>query len=508
MVSICSGRLSLRCKWSVPRAWLDTNILRRRTSLGDLAKSHTADAGVVPIVPTPAMRIMRRPGLSKDGQAQSSGAPTTESSVVPSKAGSEASDENPQGTGPTSPTGSALAKDKTALSRAEREARYKEKREEIFGPQSENADSNEALNEISRVSSRNEEKKRKKKHRTNNDDFEGRSEYYPAMSYVPQQYAQATHGNGCFVPYTAPPPMQQNVGPAYYNPGMSQMVFPQSNYNPMPSHGFPAMEPQNHAPVSFGNQQAFQGYEQQASAQYVAMVQPPMMGQPSSTMSSPSLDGTFYPQHPHTQVSEMQTPRSMFSHPYQPQEVQQQQQYFQPSIPYQMGQLAFQPSMPNFQPTSPMHHAHARPPTFNPQTRSFVPNGGAHTAFVPPSMGNPVAQSVRSPVKAVPNGMPFPQSPVRHQTPQTNPRETLRASTIRRTAPNPNESSSPVPSSLSKWGTPANLPPKPPPPEAPAMPDSLPVNNQFGSKLQPVTAGQPMPHYQNGVYSMPRSVHP
>ena len=63
--------------------------------------------------------------------------------------------------------------------------------------------------------------------------------------------------------------------------------------------------------------------------------------------------------------------------------------------------------------------------------------------------------------------------------------------------------------SLSKWGTPAHLPPKPPPVDTPSLPEaqhSLPMNNQFGVNVQAqvVNGGQPMPSFHNGVYSMPR----
>ena len=109
----------------------------------------------------PAMKIMRRAGLDRARWNADSGVNTAEASATPSKAGSETGDDSQRGTGVASPTDSTVAKDKSSLTREEREAKYKETRERIFGPESENADSNEAANELSRASSRNEREEEK-----------------------------------------------------------------------------------------------------------------------------------------------------------------------------------------------------------------------------------------------------------------------------------------------------------------------------------------------------------
>ena len=147
------------------------------------------------------MTIMRRAGLGKDAQSVESGANTADGSMAPSKAGSETGDESQRGTGVASPTDSNLAKDKSAMTREEREAKYNETRERIFGPKSENADSNEAVNEVSRTSSRNE--KKKKKHKNNDDGFEARSQFN--AFYHPLQYPATTYD-------------QTTASPAYYSP--------------------------------------------------------------------------------------------------------------------------------------------------------------------------------------------------------------------------------------------------------------------------------------------------
>ena len=453
---------------------------------------------------------MRRPELSKEGQTQSSGAPTTESSVVPSKAGSEAGDESQQGTGAVSPTDSALAKDKTALTRAEREARYKEKREEIFGPQSENADSNEALHEISRVSSRNEEKKRKKKPRGNNDDFEARSQfnaYYPTMGYVAQPYTHVTNSPTYFAPCNYQQPISQNGGMSYQNNGIPQPSFAQPHPVPLSQQGYQHLiDPQHHNPPAIGNYNFVTGYEHQTNAQYMPIMQPNiMMNHLLPGTLSPSLEGSIHSQFPQqSQAPDMQTPRNGFNTLYHPQEGRQ-QQAVSTNGHFQFGQVPYQPHA-HMQTSSPVASNYPRPPAFNPQTQSFVPNGAPHAVMTQPHGGVVQPAVAQTAVKGMINGGQYPLPPPYHN-PNASLKENSRISGYRKGTPQTNVSNSPVASSLSKWGTPANLPPKPPPPDAPGMPESLPTNNQFSAKLQPATIGQPMPHYQNGIYTMPRAGH-
>ncbi|KAG8528066.1 uncharacterized protein KY384_006982 [Bacidia gigantensis] len=476
----------------------------------------------VPPATLPAMKIMRRPGLhNKDGQIQSSGPGTTESSVVPSKAGSETGDDSQHGTGAVSPTESTLARDKAALSRAEREARYKEKREQIFGPQNEDDEGNEKVNELSRTSSRNEEKKRKKKHRNNNDDFEARSQfnaYYPTMQYTVHPYAAGGGGSpALFTPYTTPLQAPQATQPNCFPTTMAPQGYQQAFQTAMPTQAIPVMVPQNGIQNVFNSQSPMQGFEQPPQTQYFAVMQGPMMMSPQpSSISSPSIDGgVFFSQpqpqpqpqmHMQMQMNDPQSPRNGYNQPYTPQ-IHQQQQFNTQPTPYQFGQLPYQPSMQTGKLAHPLPGSYNRQQqTFNPQIRSFVPNAPASSARTPPHTGNAVPHSIRGSANPIPNGNHFSQTPSQHgPSPNQKDNQLQQSSEARKPVVHTNGTNSPAPSTLSKWSTPANLPRKPPPPEAPSMPDSLPVNNQFTPNIQPITAGQPMPHYQNGIYSLPNT---
>ena len=468
------------------------------------------------------MTIMRRAGLGKDAQSVESGANTADGSMVPSKAGSETGDESQRGTGVASPTDSNLAKDKSAMTREEREAKYNETRERIFGPKSENTDSNEALNEASRTSSRNE--KKKKKHKNNDDGFEARSQfnaYYPSMQYPATTYDQSTASPAYYSPY----PMQQGnllnqngpVGAIMLQQGYEQ------GYNSIPTpQGFPAMTSQNPALNGYDLQTAnghTVSYNQQVPSHYYPPMQQGIgMGQSSPVMSSPAVSNHNQFSRPQSQIADPQWSQNTYPYPYQ--QSRDQQNFYPPamqspnsmagvpSVPYQYGQLPLQPSMQGARPQHPLPGSY-KSQTFNPQTRAFVPNGGSVSAQTG-QIGNSSTPSTRnlsgnqyppyiqqaSPYHqgtAMPASAPY----VFNQEPKVYG---IRKSSTQSNAPH----SPPVQSSLSKWGTPSHLPPKPPPPEVPSMlgaQHSLPINNQFNVDVQ--HGGQQMPSFQNGVYSMP-----
>ena len=465
---------------------------------------------------------MRRAGTGRDGQITESGANTADGSMVPSKASSVTGDDSQRGTGVASPTDSTLAKGKSAMTREEREAKYIETRERIFGPDNENIDSNEAENEVSRTSSRNE--KKKKKHKNIDDGFEARSlynAYYPSVQYPVTTHDQTAASPAYHSPYT----MQQGevssqpgaVGAALLQQGYQQV------YNPMSTpQGFPAMtsqNPLNGYDVQTANAHAVT-YNQQISPHYYPSMQQGVgIGQSSPVMSSPAMSSHGQFSRPQSQLSDQQWSQNTYSYPY-PQQRDQQQYFPSPmqnptpmvgvaSVPYQYGQLPLQPGMQGARAQHPLPGSY-KSQAFNPQTRSFVPNGGS----IPPQTtqhGNNSSLSTRNlngnqyssyiqqpstyhqghslPVSA---SYSFGQEPKAYGT---------RKSTTQSTATH-----SPVQSSLSKWGTPSHLPPKPPPPEAQSIPDaqhSLPMNNQFNVNVQPLSGGQQMPSFQNGIYSMP-----
>ena len=467
------------------------------------------------------MTIMRRAGLGKDAQSVESGANTADGSMAPSKAGSETGDESQRGTGVASPTDSNLAKDKSAMTREEREAKYNETRERIFGPKSEIADSNEAVNEVSRTSSRNE--KKKKKHKNNDDGFEARSQfnaYYPSMQYPSTSYDQTTASPAYYSHY---PTQQGNMlnqnGAA--SAAMLQQGY-QQGYNPMSTpQGFPAMTNQNPALNGYDLQTANAhtvSYNQQIPPHYYPPMQQGIgMGQSSPVMSSPAVSNLNQFSRPQSQVADQQWPPNTYPYPYQQQRDQQQfypSQMQSPSpmagvtsVPYQYGQLPLQPGMQGTRSQHPLPGSY-KSQAFNPQTRAFVPNGGS----VPSQTGQ--LGSTSGPSTRNLNGNQYSpyiqQSPPYHQGPPipvSAPygfNQEPKTYGIRKSSTQSNAPHSPVQSSLSKWGTPSHLPPKPPPPEAPSMlgvQHSLPMNNQFNVDLQ--NGGQQMPSFQNGVYSMP-----
>ena len=471
----------------------------------------------------PAMKIMRRAGVSKDAQPSNSGANTTDGSKAPSKAGSESGYDSQQGTGMVSPADSTIAKDKSALTREEREAKYKETRERIFGPEAENIESSEAGNEISRTSSRNEKKKKRSK--ANDDGFTARSQYnvyYPSMPF-----SNATY--------------DQNGGsPAYFSP---YAVQPQGTVSQSDFMGT-AMLQQNYP--SIGSAQAFQsamtsgpmvsgydvqnvaGYNQQLPQNCYPQVQHGMgfgIEQPSPAMSSPALSNNGQVSGVNPPMPDQQWPPSNYSYPYQ--QTRDQQQYFPPqthhqspmtgiqSVPYQYGQLPVQQGLHGSKPQHPLPGSY-KSQSFNPQTRAFVPNNAsAHPQIM--HQGNLVNHSMaRSPAVPFQNSNHslgysqqaplYPQMASLPATATLNFSHESKSQGGRKSSTQSNATQSPVQSSLSKWGTPAHLPPKPPPPETPAVPEgqhSLPLNNQFNANVQPMNGGQPMPSFQNGVYSMP-----
>ena len=469
------------------------------------------------------MKIMRRVGVDRDGQSGESGATTADGSMAPSKAGSETGDESQRGTDVASPTDSNPAKDRPAMTREEREAKYKDARERIFGPDSENVDSTEAVHEVSRTSSRNE--KKKKKHKNNDDGFEARSQfnaYYPSMQYPVTTYDQTSASPAYYSPYT----MQQGnmlsqpgaVGAALLQPNYQQ------GYNPMSiPQGFLATTSQNPAingyDVHSANVQAV-NYSQQISPPYYPSMQQGIgMGQSSPVISSPAVSNHSQFPRPQSQLSDQQWSQNTYSYSYPHQ--RDQQHYFPSpmqgphslagvaSVPYQYGQLPLQPNLQGGRAQHPLPGSY-KSQVFNPQTRAFVPNGGS----VPPQTaqhGNNSSLSARNP-----NGNQY--SPYARQPSPYHPGSSMSVSAsysfspeskacgTHRSSTQSNATHSPVQSSLSKWGTPSHLPPKPPPPEVPNMPEvqhSLPQNNQFDVNVQPLNGGQQMPSFQNGVYSMP-----
>lgn len=479
------------------------------------------------------MKIMRRAGLDKDGQSLGSGPNTTENSMAPSKTGSETGDGSQRGTGVVSPTDSVAAKDKAAMTREEREAKYKETRERIFKGFEDNdpieaADANEVSNEVSRASSVNE--KKKKKQRNHDDGFEARSKfnaYYPTLQYPASTYDQPVSPATYYSPYSGQPHLGMNQAAPLSAP-MLQQPYPQgyqAMQNPpafsMPMQQIPLMNASTFSAQTV-NPTAFPGYHQ--ATQYYQPIQPQIpMGPHSPAMSSPALSNNVQLSRPQSQMSDQQWPQGTYPYPYQ--RPREQQQYYPPAmhdqtstgalhpVPYPYGQLPYQSSVQGGRAPHPLPGSYTRQ-TFNPQIRAFVPGSG-NTPQTMSYGGRPNEPTARagmmfsngnliSPYGRHPDACSqIPSGPTQSAF---NPSHDSKPYSSRKTSAHTNGPTAPLTNSLSKWGTPAHLPPKPPPSAIASLPEgqhSLPPNVHASINTPPLSNGLPMPNFQNGVYSMP-----
>jgi len=263
-----------------------------------------------------------------------------------------------------------------------------------------------------------------------------------------------------------------------------------------------------------------QSYEQQTPTQYHSVMQQPIpIGQQSPAISSTAVNANVQVSRPQPQVADPQWPQGCFPYPYQSRDHQQFVPSTVSSVPYPFGQLPYQPGMQGGKAAHPLPGSFSRQQQqFNPQTRAFIPNSGQLSSQTPLFSSSPNASIRNSSIVGYVNGNQYNSYPPQNSSNPQPPllpmsgayysgQESKSHNSGKSPAPLTTQQSngSPVQNSLSKWGVPANLPPKPPPPE-PSMPDnqhSLPMNNQFNVNVQPLNGGQPMPSYHNGVYSMP-----
>ncbi|KAI4086647.1 MAG: hypothetical protein LQ344_007388 [Seirophora lacunosa] len=506
-----------------------TPYCRIRTPLSAYPQSNPSNEN--PASTQPAVKIMRRAGLVRDGNKFEFGVNTTAGSIAPSKAGSEAGDDSGRATGLVSPTESNLGKDRIAMTREEREAKYKETRDRIFKDfeDVESIDApagTDAGAGISRTSSTNGRRKTRKQ-RNADDGFEARSHYtayYPAMQYPGSSYDQTP------------------ASPAYYHPGMPQQypmfgetngmdsTMYQSSFGPgyqslPPTPGYhvppPAQFPVTASSTTngFQNAQPYPNFMQQVSYQYYQQPQSsPALGQCSSAMSSPALSSHGQISRPQSQTSDQQWPQMTYQYPY-PQPVNQQQFYppqnppqnsmpALPAVPYQYGQLPCPPNLPGSRNAHPLPGSYNRQQALNPQIRSFVPSSTSQPPFVgnmpqdaayngqfssTPGTASGLAHNGASNAPVHVSSMPqfgsFVPTPESKSLPSRKSQNRL------------DENQAPGKSTLAKWGTPANLPPKPPPPDPPGMPSSLPQSIPAPPSLPKISNGQSMPIFQNGMYA-------
>lgn len=476
-----------------------------------------ANANNTPPPNAPAMKIMRRAGHpGEKGTGESTAASSSAPSKAPSEIGEGGSDEHRNGTG--SSAGVTPAKDRAAMSREEREAKYQEARERIFrdfpeSKSSENSASAEHSANMSRSSSMSGRKKSHRQKTPHDDSFEARSQFnafYPGMPYSSGQVPVGGMNDGIYasqgqyMPGSGSSPSVVNHG---HNGQANPIYAPQVNFSPMAQYSSLGMSP------NIGQGNSWQGGQippQTPYSGYPQVNQPPqMMSQQSSARSSPSMNNYALPNAPQYQQPApswtpsayagggLQQPANPRNPPpvhwpnYPPQAAPNQ-------IPYQYGQVPNQPYNPGMQNSGAQHPLPGsfNRPAFNPQTRSFVPGGNSPVRY-PGQVQQP---SVNVPYMKPQGPKPQPWTPPQDNqgyppqvTPNSHPNKPNMPTNQPNYAPSQRGSSA-TQDSIAKWGTPSHLPPKPPPSQVPS---------EFDAKNRPSTL--PTQSYPSNVPSQNKS---
>ncbi|KAF1839307.1 hypothetical protein BDW02DRAFT_236342 [Decorospora gaudefroyi] len=445
----------------------------------------------------PARKIMRR----DDGKSgTNTGANSRNASKTTSEMGG--SDGSNEGEG---------NKDKAAMSREEREARYREARQRIFGnAESEEVDTAEANGsgedkdkekDASRSSSASGKKKAKKQRNYDDDDFQARSRY---NVYYPQQFPVAAYTGDNPVYYNGYPGPAQNPAYANMNPGASPppaysnpypgMMNPdaQSQYGwtgqpYQPPNGSMGMYP-NYGQIQNGYDLSTDFQRGMSSFQNAAMpsqVTPKMANPQMATYQDTYQPPQNMPMNAGWSQMNQQPPYPIPQNAYGAQNgpgnrpMSAPHQASMPGYPY----VQFPPNPHNGKPN---RNQHPIPGSynrghFNPQTQAFVPGGRNMSYGMQPNMmqaqpqmngygGYPMPSQPSMPVQ-----MPR-LSPSTTSTPPFGSPQSIQghnsATSMNRIASQSGDPASSQ-SSIAKYGTPAHLPPKPPAP-APAPPFALP----------------------------------
>ncbi|KAK7616600.1 hypothetical protein IWX50DRAFT_568894 [Phyllosticta citricarpa] len=465
-----------------------TSYSRMPPPLSGLPSALSSGPETPPII-VPARKIMRR----EDGKPPS-GTNTTTNSDGPSKTASEVGGDS----------GSDAGQGPRKLTREEREAKYKEARQRIFGSAEDGDLGDLAKDNESKDMSRSSSaagRKNKKKQRNNDDDgFEARSQFSP---YFPPQYGGPGYSNG--------------AQPMYYGP-MNGMA-PQTNANPTVSSpfqgqtGFPVMVQQE-------AQHQYSWQLPQFASPPTGSINPAPFGPPMPVNYDISSDFqqrmSFQPNNP--KLTPRMSSAPLAGHPdgYRPQSqgVSQPWSQVNAQMPYQFsqgfndrpmsagqnypyGQLP-NPSFGNNRNQHPLPGSFNRQ-QFNPQSQAFVPSfvpgvRGAPPYNMPaqsPQMGSPQFNTVRQPPNPALMKPGNPNQGISHPLPQP-----VSAAPM----PSAKPASMGGQSSIAKWGTPSHLPPKPPPPA------SLPSQQKFMGVPQNNRTTPPMaPSQQNvaGTFPIP-----
>ncbi|KAF2635095.1 hypothetical protein P280DRAFT_474011 [Massarina eburnea CBS 473.64] len=455
-----------------------------------------------PPVDLPARKIMRR-GDEK------SGTNTTANSENQSKATSEVGGSDGGNDAGGKP------KDKSALTREEREARYREARQRIFGnvgsEENESPEANTSTEEkvTSRSSSASGKRKNNKKQRNFDDDdgFEARSRYnayYPGQFGVPGYTGDGTvYYNGYAGPTPNPQyaPMHPNASPPQAYANGFPPVVPQDVQS---QYGWPNQQqyPSPNGPMMYqGYGQVQNGYDLSADFQrgMQSFQTPNLPNQMTPKMANASMAGY---QDPYAQPPPMNPGWSQMN--------QQQPAYPVPQGPYPAnGTRPMTAPMPGPPPSYPYgqfppqtfngkpgRHQHPIPgsyqrPTFNPQSQAFVPGHNMPFSMPPNAVGPPgmnygnfqqmphqMARTSPPSVNTQTFGSPG------HMT--NNPSSTSNSSPSAQPGPSSQNLSVPAQSSIAKYGTPSNLPARPPPTQQTAPKFNLAGHNMHRVPSNPI----------------------
>lgn len=451
------------------------------TSLAVLARSIPIGSAQPAQGPT-AVKIMRRSGMtSRQMSNNASTAPSSSASKATSEAGH--SEE-----GLTSPTESTPGRDKSKMTREEREAQYKAVRERIFGDFQElaigeNASTGENSASMSRSSSSSGRKKHRRQKTPKDDSFEARSAFIPSYGPMPGMNPQGGYHQAQYIDGSMH--SAYDTGQGFYGPQMNFGTTP-TQAHPGFDSGMPT------SPMAYG----------QESGDWSAMQQSAYYGYPQ---------GSMRPSHP--QMNPMQSMNQFGQYANGPQSQQSWQgSQFSPNYQQQMGpgptggnwmnypgygfgqqmQPPFAGSNPGTPPVAAMGNSSMNRSLFNPQTRSFIPStSSSRTGSRNSSRKKPVASgggpnqgrnTVRSPATMQPGSLPF--AP-RSQDMVTDPGAEATEESLQK-----------------KYGAPANLPKKPPPsqvvshfdPTSITAAQSLngPVNGRIGGGATSSDGGAPV----------------
>ena len=431
----------------------------------------------------PSLKIMRR--LGADGHLAESGTNTDPNSMAASKATSEGSD---RGDGISSPAESSTTKDKSQ-SREQREAKYKEARDRIFADwkeENEKDTSNNVSAEASRASSVTG-KRKKKKPRDQDDGFEARSAFYRQQPFDP-----SVGSGGYFVPYMVqqpPPNAQQPYTPLFQPqyPTLQQAQMIPAGMVPTPATPIMYQQPIGQQYTNYGMPQQQQQQQQMMSTYYSIVPQQPL---PLLQYPQQQFIPSFYPQapaqtsRPSSQVSNQSWNQASTQNQYTG-FMMQPAQYLNPqpqstpqplpllnsngmSTAYPYGQLPSQSHPPGNRNAHPLPGSYSRQ-NYSAQSRVFVPDNPSiyDTANQVCSSSAPIPQnSLPQQQQQLPMPfayhqqqlpLPVPQNP--YTTPvYGSPNSVSSRKHISHTLPTQPSNT------LSKWGVPSTLPPKPPPP--------------------------------------------